>query len=111
MLGQRCGPHEVKNTYGTGCFLLLNTGNEVVTSEKGLLTTVSYQLGPEEAPHYALEGAIATAGSSVSWLRDNLGIIASPAETEELAASVPSTSGLAPGTFHGQAFSSPRPLI
>lgn len=96
MLGQRCGPHEVKNTYGTGCFLLLNTGEEVVMSEKGLLTTVSYQLGPEEAPYYALEGAIATAGSSVSWLRDNLGIIASPAETEELAASVTSTSGLRP---------------
>lgn len=74
MLGQRCGPHKVKNTYGTGCFLLLNNGNEIVTSQKGLLMTVSYQLGPEEARYCALEGAIATASSSVTWLRDNLGI-------------------------------------
>ncbi len=73
-----------KNTYGTGNFLLLNTGTERVRSEHGLLTTVCYRIGDQE-PVYALEGSIAVTGSLVQWLRDNLGILASAAEVEPLA--------------------------
>ena len=65
---------ESKNTYGTGNFLIVNTGEEIVRSENGLITTVAYQLG-DEPPRYALEGSIAVTGSLVQWLRDNLGII------------------------------------
>ena len=68
---------EAKNTYGTGNFLIVNTGEEIVHSEHGLITTVGYKLG-EQPAHYALEGSIAVTGSLVQWLRDNLGII-SPA--------------------------------
>ena len=78
-------PGAAKNTYGTGCFLLLNTGTEAVPSEHGLLTTVGYQL-EGEAPVFALEGSIAIAGAAVQWLRDNLGIIDSAPEVEALAA-------------------------
>ncbi len=79
---------ESKNTYGTGCFLIFQTGEQIVGSQSGLLTTVGYKLG--EAPaHYALEGSIAVTGSLVQWLRDQLGIISSAAEVEELAAAVP----------------------
>lgn len=73
-----------KNTYGTGCFMLLNTGTARITSEHGLLTTVAYQWG-NKAPSYALEGSIAIAGAGVQWLRDNLGIIDSAPEVEALA--------------------------
>jgi glycerol kinase len=89
LVGQACFlPGEAKNTYGTGCFLLMNTGTEPVPSKCGLVTTVSYRLG-EEAPCYALEGSIAVTGALVQWLRDNLGLIGASAEIEALAASVP----------------------
>ncbi len=83
--GQAClEPGMAKNTYGTGCFMLLNTGTEAVHSDNGLLTTVCYQLSGQDAV-YALEGSIAVAGSLVQWVRDNLGLISSAAEIEELA--------------------------
>jgi glycerol kinase len=81
-----------KNTYGTGNFLLLNTGKQLVRSEHGLITTVCYQIGDAE-PVYALEGSIAVTGSLVQWLRDNLGIIGSAAEIEPLARSVADNGG------------------
>ena len=81
-----------KNTYGTGNFLIVNTGEEIVFSELGLLTTVAYQLG-DHPPHYALEGSIAVTGSLIQWLRDNLGIINDAKEVEALAASVPDNGG------------------
>jgi len=88
LFGQTCfAPGEAKNTYGTGCFLLMNTGPEPVQSRHGLLTTLGYQVGGEP-PVYALEGSIAIAGALVQWLRDNLGIIGSAAEVEALARSV-----------------------
>ncbi|HST49702.1 glycerol kinase GlpK [Jatrophihabitans sp.] len=92
-VGQVCfAPGEAKNTYGTGNFLLLNTGTERVRSEHGLLTTVCYQFGGDR-PVYALEGSIAVTGSAVQWLRDQLGIISSAAEVESLAARVDDTGG------------------
>ena len=92
-LGQAClAPGAAKNTYGTGCFLLLVTGDRPVLSRHGLLTTVAYQLGDAPAV-YALEGSIAVAGSLVQWLRDNLGLISSAGEVEQLAASVPDNGG------------------
>jgi glycerol kinase len=81
-----------KNTYGTGNFLIVNTGEQIVFSTHGLLTTVAYQLG-DRAPHYALEGSIAVTGSLIQWLRDNLGIIKDAKEVEVLAASVPDNGG------------------
>ncbi len=91
--GQAClQPGEAKNTYGTGNFLLLNTGTDKVLSENGLLTTVCYRLG-EEAPVYALEGSIAVTGSLVQWLRDNLGLISSAADIEPLAREVDDNGG------------------
>jgi glycerol kinase len=84
---------EAKNTYGTGCFLIFNTGEEIVRSNNGLLTTVAYKLG-DAAPHYALEGSIAVTGSLIQWLRDNLGMISSAAEAQELAASVTDNGGV-----------------
>lgn len=91
--GQACfTPGEAKNTYGTGNFMLLNTGREPVSSTHGLLTTVAYQLGDAPAV-YALEGSIAVTGSLVQWLRDNLGIISTAAEVEALAAGVPDNGG------------------
>jgi glycerol kinase len=88
LVGQTCfEPGEAKNTYGTGCFMLMNTGNEPVPSTAGLVTTVAYQLG-DEPPCYALEGSIAIAGALVQWLRDNLGIIAKSSEVEALARTV-----------------------
>jgi glycerol kinase len=92
-LGQVCtSPGEAKNTYGTGNFMLLNTGEQIVPSKAGLLTTVGYKLG-DSAAIYALEGSIAVTGSAVQWLRDQLGIIQSAADIEPLAASVDSTGG------------------
>lgn len=89
LFGQTCfDPGDAKNTYGTGCFMLLNTGDRPIPSQNGLLTTLAYQIGSER-PVYALEGSIAVAGALVQWLRDNLGIIAESADVEPLAASVP----------------------
>lgn len=86
--GQACfSPGMAKNTYGTGCFMLLHTGDRPVYSQHGLLTTVAYRIG-SEALVYALEGSIAVAGALVQWLRDNLGIIGESAEVTDLAASV-----------------------
>jgi glycerol kinase len=94
LLGQCCfEPGDAKNTYGTGCFLLLNTGAEPVESRHGLLTTLAWRLG-DEAPVYALEGSIAVAGALVQWLRDNLGLIESAPDIEVLAASVEDAAGV-----------------
>jgi glycerol kinase len=88
LVGQGCfAPGEAKNTYGTGCFLLLNTGPTPVPSKAGLLTTLAYRFGDAPAC-YALEGSVAIAGALVQWLRDNLGIITDSREIEALAASV-----------------------
>ncbi|MCP9972528.1 glycerol kinase GlpK [Actinomadura madurae] len=93
-VGQVCfAPGEAKNTYGTGNFLLLNTGNELVRSKNGLLTTVCYQFGSEK-PVYALEGSIAVTGSAVQWLRDQLGIISGASESEALARQVDDNGGV-----------------
>ncbi|HWD06550.1 MAG TPA: glycerol kinase GlpK [Amycolatopsis sp.] len=91
--GQAClSPGEAKNTYGTGNFVLLNTGTEKVMSDNGLLTTVCYKIGSNDTV-YALEGSIAVTGSLVQWLRDNLGIISSAAEIEEHARTVEDNGG------------------
>ena len=88
LFGQTCfDPGSAKNTYGTGCFMLLNTGEEVIASTSGLLTTVAYRIGNDH-PVYALEGSIAVTGSLVQWLRDNLGLIADSSEIERLAQTV-----------------------
>jgi len=93
LFGQTCfGEGESKNTYGTGCFLLTNTGERRVDSASGLITTVGYRIG-DEAAVYCLEGSVAMAGAVVQWLRDNLGIIASSDEVEALAAGVPDNGG------------------
>ncbi|HEX5117997.1 MAG TPA: glycerol kinase GlpK, partial [Pseudonocardiaceae bacterium] len=93
-VGQVCfEPGKAKNTYGTGNFLLLNTGEELVRSEHGLLTTVCYQFGSGK-PIYALEGSIAVTGSAVQWLRDQLGIISGAAESESLARQVEDNGGV-----------------
>jgi len=92
--GQACFKvGEAKNTYGTGCFLLLNTGTEVVKSNSGLLSTVCYKIGDQDAV-YALEGSIAIAGALVQWLRDNLKMIKAAPEVEELAMSVEDNGGM-----------------
>ncbi|MFC6882484.1 MULTISPECIES: glycerol kinase GlpK [Actinomadura] len=93
-VGQVCfAPGEAKNTYGTGNFLLLNTGEELVRSKNGLLTTVCYQFA-DDKPVYALEGSIAVTGSAVQWLRDQLGIISGAAQSESLAAQVEDNGGV-----------------
>ena len=94
LVGQACfAPGDAKNTYGTGNFMLLNTGADAVPSSSGLLTTLAYQLADSE-PVYALEGSVAVTGSAVQWLRDQLEVIRSAAEIEALAASVPDSGGL-----------------
>ncbi|KAI9321634.1 putative glycerol kinase [Dichotomocladium elegans] len=94
LVGQKCfSKGEAKNTYGTGCFMLFNTGDKPVISKNGLLTTIAYQLG-EESPVYALEGSVAVAGSSIQWLRDNMGLISEANEINTLAAQVTDTSGV-----------------
>ncbi|KAG0094233.1 Glycerol kinase, partial [Podila epicladia] len=94
LVGQHCfEAGEAKNTYGTGCFMLFNTGDEYIPSNNGLLTTVGYQFEGEPAS-YALEGSIAVAGSAVKWLRDNMGIIREADEINALAASVPDNGGV-----------------
>ncbi|MGB9358338.1 MAG: glycerol kinase GlpK [Acidimicrobiia bacterium] len=94
LFGQACfAPGSAKNTYGTGCFLLLNTGEQLVRSDNGLLTTVAYQLAGEPAK-YALEGSVAIAGAGVQWLRDNLKMIDSAEQISELAAEVDDNGGV-----------------
>jgi glycerol kinase len=94
LVGQACfRAGEAKNTYGTGCFLLLNTGESAVRSTRGLLTTVAYRMG-SEAPRYALEGSVAVTGALVQWVRDNLGLIQKSADIEALAQSVPDNGGV-----------------
>ncbi|CAL1581660.1 unnamed protein product [Knipowitschia caucasica] len=94
LVGQMCfSDGQAKNTYGTGCFLLRNTGTKSVMSEHGLLTTVAYKLGRNQPTYYALEGSVAMAGGVVRWLRDNMGMVQSADDIEKLAASV--------GTSHG----------
>jgi glycerol kinase len=94
LVGQTCfSPGEAKNTYGTGCFMLLNTGTEAVQSKNGLLTTLGYKFGDQPAV-YALEGSIAITGALVQWLRDNLGMITSSAEVEALANLVEDNGGI-----------------
>ncbi|MGY0538812.1 glycerol kinase GlpK [Nocardioides sp. YJ-D4] len=94
MVGQVClDAGEAKNTYGTGNFLLLNTGQELVRSQNGLLTTVCYQFG-DQPPTYALEGSIAVTGSAVQWLRDQLGVISNATQVEALAKTVEDNGGV-----------------
>ncbi|TSA04034.1 MAG: glycerol kinase [Methylococcus sp.] len=94
LFGQTCFDlGDAKNTYGTGCFMLLNTGPEIRSSSHGLLTTVAYQLGTQ-TPVYALEGSVAVTGSLIQWLRDNLGLIETVAEIEPLALSVKDNGGV-----------------
>jgi glycerol kinase len=94
LFGQACfDAGAVKNTYGTGCFMLMNTGTEIVPSRHGLLTTVGYRLANQPAI-YCLEGSVAMAGALVQWLRDNLGLIESAAEIETLARTVEDNGGV-----------------
>ncbi|MBN1137106.1 MAG: glycerol kinase GlpK [Anaerolineae bacterium] len=95
LFGQACfAPGQAKNTYGTGCFLLLNTGTQAVASQRGLLTTIAWQLGRGSEVIYALEGSVFIAGAAIQWLRDGLGIITAAADTEELARQVTDTGGV-----------------
>ena len=94
LFGQTCfKPGEAKNTYGTGSFMLENTGTERVSSSKGLLTTVAYKIGDQRA-HYALEGSIFITGAAIQWLRDGLRIIVNAAETEQMASCVQDSGGV-----------------
>jgi glycerol kinase len=94
LFGQTCfHPGDAKNTYGTGCFLLMNTGAAAVVSQHGLLTTIAYQI-EGQPPIYALEGSVAMAGSVVNWLRSNLGLIKGSSEVEAVASSVSDTGGI-----------------
>jgi glycerol kinase len=94
LVGQACFERgEAKNTYGTGCFLLMNTGTEKILSKSGLITTVAYKFGAQPV-HYALEGSIAMAGALVQWVRDNLGLIQTSSEIEKLANSVTDNGGV-----------------
>ena len=93
LFGQACfAKGMTKSTYGTGCFMLVNTGHEIVSSHHRLLTTPAYRLGGETT--YALEGSIFVAGAAVKWLRDGLGVIADAAETDSLATRVPDSHGV-----------------
>ncbi len=94
LVGQTCfKPGEAKNTYGTGCFMLMNTGKEAVQSKFGLLTTLAYRFG-SQAPVYALEGSVAITGALVQWLRDNLGLIEKSSDIETLARTVNDNGGV-----------------
>jgi glycerol kinase len=94
LVGQTCfDAGQAKNTYGTGCFMLMNTGEKAVQSQHGLLTTVAYKLGKQPA-RYALEGSVAIAGALVQWLRDNLGLIATSSDVEALARTVKDNGGV-----------------
>ncbi|ORZ19600.1 hypothetical protein BCR42DRAFT_410088 [Absidia repens] len=93
LVGQKCfSAGDAKNTYGTGCFMLFNTGDQPVVSTNGLLSTVAYQFG-DNSPAYALEGSVAVAGSSINWLRDNLRVIQNTHQLNELAAQVDDSAG------------------
>ena len=93
LFGQAClKPGDVKNTYGTGCFMLMNTGDKPVKSENGLLTTMAWRIGGK--PSYALEGSVFMGGATIEWLRDELKIISTAAESETLAQSVTGTGGV-----------------
>ena len=93
LFGQACFKEgSVKTTYGTGCFMLMNTGKKIVTSKNGLLTTVAWKLNQEMT--FALDGGVYITGAAVQWLRDGLQIIKSAYETEELAKSVPNSGGV-----------------
>lgn len=94
LLGHRCSPGKIKNTYGTGSFLLLNTGEKIVRSKHGLLSTVAFKLGKDANTFYALEGSISCAGQGITWMRDCLQILDSDEESEILAASVPNCDGV-----------------
>jgi glycerol kinase len=95
LFGQTCfEAGQAKNTYGTGCFLLLNTGDQAVASDRGLLTTIAWQLGEGQQITYALEGSVFVAGAAIQWLRDGLGIIDHAAESEMLAQQVEDTGGV-----------------
>jgi glycerol kinase len=95
LFGQACfDAGDAKNTYGTGCFMLLNTGSRPVRSHHGLITTVAYQLGSRSVPAFALEGSIAVTGALVQWLRDNLGLIRTAPEIEPLANTVEDNGGI-----------------
>ncbi len=94
LVGQTCfSAGEAKNTYGTGCFMLLNTGMQPIQSQSGLLTTLAFQIGKNPAV-YALEGSVAITGALVQWLRDNLGLIKKSSEVEDLARTVEDTGGI-----------------
>src|SRR5271169_6138825 len=94
LVGQTCfNSGEAKNTYGTGCFLLMNTGEQPIASKFGLLTTVAYRMGDQPAA-YALEGSIAITGALVQWIRDNFGLIEKSAEIETLARTVKDNGGV-----------------
>lgn len=89
LVGQEClSRGKAKATYGTGCFLLYNTGNALIESTHGLITTVAYQMGPEAQPTYALEGSVAVAGAALGWLRDNMNLLDNARDSEKLALSV-----------------------
>ncbi|HEY3315843.1 MAG TPA: glycerol kinase GlpK [Bacillota bacterium] len=93
LFGQGCfAPGLTKNTYGTGCFMLMNTGHRAIASRSGLITTIAWGLGGEVT--YALEGSVFIAGAAIQWLRDGLGLLAASGESEVLAASVPDTGGV-----------------
>lgn len=93
LFGQRClDPGELKNTYGTGCFMLMNTGDRIVSTQSGLLSTVAWQIGDEVT--YALEGSVFIAGAAIKWLRDGLKIIKTASETENIATSVTNSHGV-----------------
>ncbi|KAI8092814.1 uncharacterized protein BX664DRAFT_261138 [Halteromyces radiatus] len=93
LVGQKCfNAGDAKNTYGTGCFMLFNTGDQPVVSKNGLLSTVAYQFG-QDRPAYALEGSVAVAGSSINWLRDNLRVIQNTQQLNELASQVDDSAG------------------
>jgi glycerol kinase len=85
-------PGMAKSTYGTGCFMLMNTGNSPVPSESGLITTIAWKIGSETT--YALEGSIFIAGAAINWLKDNLQIIHRPEETDKIASDLPDSSGI-----------------
>jgi glycerol kinase len=95
LVGQMCfKAGQAKCTYGTGCFLLFNTGHKIVQSTHGLLTTVGYKMGPKAPAVYALEGSVGVAGAAIRWLRDNLGIASSYEELDEMAGSVKDSGGV-----------------
>lgn len=94
LFGQTCFEQgDIKNTYGTGCFILLNTGQEIIHSKKGLLTTIAYKIGQEKTV-YALEGSVAMAGSLIQWVRDNLGLIIESSQINNLADKVDDNGGV-----------------